>query len=140
MSDRVTFDSGSAARIAKVVRIVEAGNRDSAGLPTAPRFGSLPKDAIRFATWSASWDYSSQVQIEFSPPTGVTAQATNLVLGVGAGQGWVARRGTQNWHLVMFDMTQVANYSGSDIQLFGHSDSGVAVWYDITTCTASASV
>lgn len=139
MSDRVTFDSGSAQRIARVVRTVEAGNRDTAGLPTAPRFGDLSKASIRFCTWSASWDYNSQVNIEFSPPTGVTAQATNLVLGVGAGQGWVARRGTQSWHLVMFDMTQVSNYSGSDIQLFGHGDDGVAVWYDVTTCTASAS-
>lgn len=58
MADRVTFTKGSADRIAKAVRIVEAGNRDTSALPTSPRFGSGPAGtSVRLAVWTAtsSW-------------------------------------------------------------------------------------
>jgi hypothetical protein len=140
MADRVTFTPGSAERIAKVVRIVEAGNRDSAGLPTAPRFGDLGRGGVRFCSWTATWTYAGTATIRFDPATNATATATNVILGVGPGQGWVAKKGTASWCLIGFDMTKQAGYASGDIQLFGHSTANArAQWYSITTCaTATA--
>jgi len=53
-NDRIAFTRGSAERIAKVVRQVEAGNRDEAALS----FRSRPPVAgptIRMATFTGSW-------------------------------------------------------------------------------------
>lgn len=139
MADRVTFTPGSAERIAKVVRIVEAGNRDTGGLPTAPRFGDSVKGGIRFCSWTATWTYAQTATITFDPATSVTATATNVILGVGPGQGWVAKKGTASWCLIGFDMTKQPGYAAGEIQLFGHDNSAVAQWYSITTCaTATA--
>jgi hypothetical protein len=59
VADKVTFTSGSADRIAKVVRIVEAGNRDASVLPTSPRFGQTPAGSpVRFAMWTATTNWT----------------------------------------------------------------------------------
>ena len=139
MADRVTFTPGSAERIAKVVRIVEAGNRNTAGLPTAPRLGSNAA-GIKFCSWTATWSHSDTATITFDPATTQTATATNVILGVGPGDGWVARKGSAGWQLIGFDMTQQPGYAAGEIQLFGHSSSSaIAQWYSITTCaTATA--
>ena len=138
MADRVTFTPGSAERIAKVVRIVEAGNRDTGGLPTAPRFGDGGKGGVRFCSWTATWTYSETATITFDPATSVTATATNVILGVAPGQGWVAKKGTASWCLIGFDMTKQPGYSSGSIQLFGHStESAVAQWYSITECATA---
>jgi hypothetical protein len=137
MADRVTFTPGSAERIAKVVRIVEAGNRDSAGLPTAPRFGDSGRGGVRFCSWTAAWDYDQALAVRFDPATNVTATATNVILGVGPGQGWVAKKGTASWCLIGFDMTKQPGYSGGGIQVFGHNASAVAQWYSITECATA---
>ena len=140
MSDRVTFTKSSAERIAKVVRIVEAGNRDTGGLPTSPRLGGGTGSAVKFCSWIGTWSYNSTAAITFASGTAATATATNVILSVGAGDGWVARKGSAGWALVSFDMTQQPGYAAGEIQLFGHStDSAVAQWYSITTCaTATA--
>jgi hypothetical protein len=59
VTDRVTFTKQSAERIAQVVRTVEAGNRDTWGMATAPRFsgGGGGGTAVRLAIYTAtsSW-------------------------------------------------------------------------------------
>ena len=142
MADRVTFTKGSAERIAQVVRIVEAGNRNTGGLPTAPRFGDSGRGGVRFCSWTAAWNYDQALAVRFDPATNATATATNVILSVGPGQGWVAKKGTASWCLIGFDMTQQQGYDSESIQLFGHNTaSAVAQWYSITTCaTATASV
>ena len=138
MADRVTFTPGSAERIAKVVRIVEAGNRDTEGLPTAPRLGGGSGAGIKFCSWTATWTYNSTASITFASGTANTATATNVILGVGPGDGWVARKGSAGWALVGFDMTKQPGYAGGEIQLFGHSSSSaIATWYSITTCATA---
>ena len=137
MADRVTFTPGSADRIAKVVRIVEAGNRDTSALPTSPRF-SYSGDLVKFCSWTATWTHNGTATITFDPATNQTATATNVILGVGPGDGWVARKAGTGWSLVAFDMTQQPGYSANDIQLFGHStESAVCQWYSITTCSTA---
>ena len=140
MADRVTFTPGSAKRIAKVVRIVEAGNRNTGGLPTAPRLQGGGGAGIKFCSWTATWSHSDTATITFDPATTQTATATNVILGVGPGDGWVARKGSAGWQLIGFDMTQQPGYAAGEIQLFGHSSSSaIAQWYSITTCaTATA--
>lgn len=137
MADRVTFTKASAERIAQAVRIVEAGNRDTGGMPTAPRLGAgfAP---IRFCTWTADWAHGETAAITFDPATNVTATAVNVVLGFGPGDGWVAKKGTTGWHLIGADLTLQAGFSSTEIQLFGHDDNGLAEWYSITTCATAA--
>ena len=139
MADRVTFTKAAAERIASVVRTVEAGNRDTEGFPTAPRFGAGGNGApVKFCSWSATWSYSSTATITFATG-GATATANNAFLGVGPGDGWAARKGTAGWQLIGCDLTKQPGYAGGEIQLFGHDSSAVASWYSITTCaTATA--
>lgn len=138
MADRVVFTKSSGDRIAKVVRIVEAGNRDAETLVTAPRF-SPGVDPIRFCSWTATWTHGTASTITFDPATNVTATATNVYLGVGPGNGWAARHGTAGWRLIGADLSMQPSYSSTEIQLLGHDDSGIANWYSITTCaTATA--
>ncbi len=140
MTDRATFTVSSAERIAKVVRTVEAGNRDGSILPVSPRFaGSLSGgSAVRFCSWTGTWGYNGINTIAFASGPPATATAINVILGVGAGDGWVARRGSAGWSLVAFDMTKQPGYAPSEIQLFGHStSSGAAQWYSITNCSTA---
>lgn len=137
---RVDFTRGAAERIAAVVRRVEQGDRDGAPLT----FRKVDTDgggkSVRFCSWTATWTYSQTATITFFPGTANTATATNVILGVSPGDGWVAKKGTTGWALIGFDMTKQPGYSAGGIQLFGHDASAVAQWYSITTCgTATAS-
>ena len=138
MADRVTFTKGSAERIAQVVRIVEAGNRDTGKLPTAPRFQPGGGAAIKFWSWTATWTYANTATITFSLSSS-TATANNVFLGVNPGDGWVAKKGSAGWQLIGCDLTKQAGYSSGNIQLFGHStSSALAQWYSITTCSTAS--
>ncbi len=68
MADRVTFTPGSAERIAKVVRIVEAGNRDTAGLPTSPRLGGSTR-SLRVGTFTGDWQVHTYKTVTFTNST-----------------------------------------------------------------------
>jgi hypothetical protein len=137
VADRVTFTPGSADRIAKVVRIVEAGNRDTGGLPTSPRLGGGGGAGIKFCSWTGSWPYNGTTDITFASGTANTATATNVILGVGPGDGWVARNGSAGWSLVAFDMTKQLGYSANNNQLFGHGDNAFAQWFDTYDCSTA---
>jgi len=136
----VEFTRGAAERIAKVVRKVEAGGRNGSAFSPMPRLQSFGKGGVRFCSWTATWSHSDTATITFDPATAQTATATNVILGVGPGDGWVAKKGSAGWQLIGFDMTQQPGYADGEIQLFGHSSSSaIAQWYSITTCaTATA--
>jgi hypothetical protein len=141
--DRVAFTRASAQRIAKAVRIVEAGDKEGGPINFGVRLQDFSgnKTSVRFCSWTGTWGYNSTASITFASGTAATATATNVILGVGPGDGWVARKGTAGWSLVAFDITKQPGYSGGEIQLFGHDASAVAYWYSITTCaTATESV
>lgn len=139
MADRITFTKSSGDRIAKVVRIVEAGNRDTDILPTAPRFGLGGGGGVKFVSWTSTWTINATATIEFVTNS-LTATATNVFLGVSPGEGWVARKGTTGWALIGCDLTLQPEYEQGDNQLFGHTTSGLCRWYSVTTCaTATAS-
>lgn len=77
MSDRVTFTSGSAERIAKVVRIVESGNSDATGYVAPPRLQGGGK-FFRMARFTGTWFISSSKTVTFynqtSTPNTVVAE------------------------------------------------------------------
>jgi hypothetical protein len=136
--DKVAFTRPAAERIARVVRLVESGKRDTEGFGFGVRLQSLSSDAVKFCSWTATWPYNSTATITFTSGTAATATATNVILGVGPGDGWVARKGSAGWALVSFDMTKQPGYAAGEIQLFGHSSSSaIATWYSITTCATA---
>lgn len=83
MADRVTFTKGSAERIAQAVRIVEAGNRDTSGLPTAPRFGSSGK-VFRVGKFTGSWSIDTSNTVTFLNQTATpnTVSAQNIFAAI----------------------------------------------------------
>lgn len=79
MADRVTFTPGSAERIAKVVRIVEAGNRDATGYVPGPRLQGGGK-VFRVCKFTGSWSIDTSKTVTFLNQTATpnTVAATNL--------------------------------------------------------------
>lgn len=104
--NRITFTSDSADRIAKVVRIVEAGNRDTGALPTSPRFsGGSAKPVFRMATFTGSWNIDAFKTVTFRDQTATpnTASAINLFANLTAASSAracaIAKDGTA-WYLI----------------------------------------
>jgi hypothetical protein len=161
VADRVTFTKGSAERIAQVVRIVEAGNRDTGGLPTAPRFGSN-NFRLNLATFTGNWQTGEYkvVTLQGSTNTASVYNWCNPALGGDTASSTKTRyviygkvQGTQSAVEIQLrstnqtcstsiggvDLTSFPNYSGNAIQLLGHNESACLQWYSITTCaTATA--
>ena len=99
-TERVAFTRPAAERIAKVVREVEAGYRDQAGIS----FGAAPgfsQKAFRMATFTAPWNKNDTQAVTFRGVT-ATANAVNLFANVG-GSGTkncaIAKDGTA-WYLI----------------------------------------
>jgi len=79
-NDRIAFTRGSAERIAKVVRQVEAGNRDEAALWFGSRLPSAsPTLTVRMGTFSSPWPIGSTSTITFLHG-GATATASNTLI------------------------------------------------------------
>lgn len=97
----VSFSRGAAQRIAKVVRIVEGGNRDQGGLTfdhPMPQSGKV----FRICTHSAAWNKGTvqTVTFKYQANTPNTVSATNLFANVpAAGDCAVAKEGTA-WFLI----------------------------------------
>jgi len=153
VADRVVFLRPDAERIARVVRIVEQGDRDNEPLTFRRVLEGGGGKAIRLCSWTATWYESSSIPVTFSNSGGATAMATNVFFGVGPGAGWVAKdAGT--WKLVSVRLSDQPGYKSDEIQLLGHS-SNIAPcetecssieyqttleWFSITACaTATAS-
>lgn len=141
-TERVVFTRPAADRIAKAVRIVEAGDRSTEPLVferLGPGGGS--GISVKRASWTANWSYNETATVTFLTATNATATATNVILGAGPGNGWIARSGSAGWQLVSVNLTLQPGYAANEIQVFGHSStSALMQWYSITTCsTATAS-
>jgi len=97
----VSFTRPAAQRIAKVVRTVEAGNRQQPGVKyDHPIYGGSPA-AIRTATFTGSWDIGSTKNVTFKYASG-TANATNDLMNLpsaGTRNCVIGREGTA-WRLV----------------------------------------
>jgi hypothetical protein len=107
--ERVTFTRPAAERIAKVVREVEAGDRDLGPLTFGPRVGGGGAAAknFRVATFTGSWNKNSAkvVTFKYQTTTPNTVSATNLTMhlpDIGLSPPFdceIAKEGTA-WYLV----------------------------------------
>lgn len=161
MADRVTFTRPAAERIGKVVRIVEAGDREASPYAVDVRLENSGSK-LRLATFTGDWQTGSFKVVTFT--TG-TSTATTEVFNwttpvVGAGSSSACSRyvifgkvaGTASLLEVQLhptcqtcvlsfgslDLTALPNYSANAIQLLGHNESACLQWYSITTCFTAA--
>lgn len=83
-TERVTFTRPAAERIAKVVRHVEAGDRNCGPL-TFERTGGGGGTAIRVVTFTGSWNIGSlkEVTLQGVATTPSTVMATNQLFTIG---------------------------------------------------------
>jgi hypothetical protein len=107
-NERITFTRPAAERIAKVVRQVEGGDRDSSGLTfrRVPPQGEAGK-VFRICTFTGTWAISESKTLTFKYQTTTpnTVMATNLFAAVGTASTAtstpcaIAREGTA-WFLI----------------------------------------
>lgn len=145
----VKFTKPAAVRIAKVVRVVEAGNRDQQPI-NPPHYPATFR--LRAGTYTGSWGINQVKVITFSATTN-TVSVTNFCVSV-ADNGTTPRSvffarscGTNavveinpsgTCSLVSLggqDMRTLAGYSAGEIQILGHNSTGPCMqWYSIATC------
>lgn len=101
----VSFSRQSAQRIAKVVRIVEAGNRDQPAIVfDHPLSGGIGARAFRMATFTGSWNINAAKVVTFKNQTSTpnTASVSNQLIDLpdaGTRNCAIAREGTA-WYLI----------------------------------------
>jgi hypothetical protein len=120
-TERVTFTSGAADRIAKVVRTVEGGDRDCDPLTFGARIGGVSGKAFRVCTFTGSWSINATKTVTFKNQTATpnTVAAVNLFCGLdpsGSCDVSIAKEGTA-WYLVQPNVTQLPGYSASGTQV-----------------------
>ena len=86
MADRTSFTKPAAERIAKAVRIVEAGKRDTPGISQGVRLQDIQGAAITFrmCTFTGTWDKGTAHLTTFYGVTTTpnTVTATNLFVDI----------------------------------------------------------
>ncbi len=148
-TERVTFTRPAAERIAKVVRAVEAGDRDQAGLTFGSRVGGPSGKVFRVATFTGSWSINDQKTVTFRGVTTTpnTVSAMNLFFPVtntatGDRSCAIAKDGTA-WHLVGVQVSTAAVTVVTNITLSGSlntANCSISIARTLTTATASVVV
>lgn len=167
-TEKVNFTRPAADRIAKVVRKVEAGNRDALPL-TFRRLGFGDKSGLRLATFTGNWERGqfAVVTMVGSTQTASVYNWCNSALGGNTASSTESRyvifgkaNGTQSAVEIQMATTQCTStlvlgsldlktlpgWLASETQLLGHGAadtastcSGGLQWFSITTCaTATA--
>jgi hypothetical protein len=142
VADRVTFTPGSADRIAKVVRTVEAGNRDATGYVASPRLQGGGGASLKLCTFTGSWSVGSAKTLTLKNQTTTpnTVTAYNLHLGlepVSACDVLIGKAGTA-WYLVQADLTKQPNYDGSAGTQVFTIETGDMKWKNVIQCSTGA--
>lgn len=164
MADGVNFTRPAADRIARVVRIVEGGNRDSVG-PSIDRpwYGGAPF-RLRLGTFTGNWETAQFTTVTLhgstqtvsvynwcNPALGAntnnTSESRYVIFGKAAGRQSaveIQMRATQctaTLTLGSLDLKTLPGFDAGTIQLLGHAAqdtastcSGGLQWYSITTC------
>jgi len=111
----VSFSRPAAQRIAKVVRTVEAGDRNQPGLTfDHPQFGGVA--LFRTATFTGSWSIGGVKNVTYKYMSG-TANATNDLMNLpsaGTRNCVIGREGTA-WRLINWQWDM--NYAVTDVTL-----------------------
>jgi len=120
-TERVTFTKPAAERIAKVVRAVEAGDRDCGPLTFGNRGVTGNPKTFRVATFTGAWSIDATKTVTFKNQTATpnTVAAVNLFCGLSptaACDVSIAKAGTA-WFLLQPNLTQLPGYSASGTQV-----------------------
>lgn len=105
-TERVTFTQPAAQRIADVVRTVEAGDRDSAGLSFGRAGGAaVGSKVFRVCTFTGTWTKNTQKTVTFRGVTSTpnTAVAHNIfvtVPGSSASKNCAIAKDGTAWYLI----------------------------------------
>lgn len=166
-SQFVKFSRGAAQRIARVVRIVEAGDRGQPGVTFDHPMPSVGQ-RLRVATFTGSWETATWKTVTLTGTTETasvynwcnpsdgdtnnTSASQYVVFGRANGTNSVVELGlwstaqTCRMTIAGVDLTKFPGYVSGDIQLLGHAaaaTSGTAcatlTWYSITTCATAMS-
>lgn len=106
-TERVTFTKSSSERIAKAVRLVEAGDRDAGGFGYGVRLQSQVSDkTFRVCTFTGAWSIDAAKTVTFKNQTSTpnTVSASNLFFDIpsdGTKNCAVSKDGTA-WYLVQW--------------------------------------
>lgn len=164
MADPVNFTRPAAERIARVVRAVEFGNRDSLGQSIdRPWYGGSGA-SLKLGTFTGNWETATYttVTLHGSTQTASVYNWCNPALGVATSDTSCTRyvvfgsvRGTNSaveiqlqptcstchMSLGSLDLKSLPGFVAGEIQMLGHNSTGPCLeWYSITTCsTATAS-
>jgi hypothetical protein len=104
-TERVTFTKPAAERIAKVVRAVEGGDRDTGPLSFGNRGGAGNPKAFRVCTFTGAWSINAEKTVTFKNQTATpnTVAAVNLFFPIAStaasGDCAIAKDGTA-WFLI----------------------------------------
>lgn len=166
-NDRVDFTRGAAERIARAVRIVEQGDRNQSG-PTWERVdGTTIPAGLKLATFTGDWAINTFKTVTLygvtstpntasvlnlcTPAVGFTTAATSETRFVIFGKVkyttdpvvvelQAAPTSTCTLTLGSVDLTLIAGYSSTEIQLLGHNTTGPCLeWYSVSTCGTATS-
>jgi hypothetical protein len=104
-TERVTFTRPAAERIAKVVRAVEGGDRDTPGIYFGSAPGAAPGKTFRVCTFTGAWSIGSSRTVTFKNQTSTpnTVSASNLFWPIPDGplrDCAIAKEGTA-WYLLV---------------------------------------
>ena len=135
----VKFSHAAGKRIARVVRIVEGGNRDQ---PPVRFEHPIPSASspLKLATVTGQWATGATASLTYYGITNTVAvQNLHLPLEVAAGKTaeCVIGKAGGTWTLLSVNLAKLNAFSASEIQMLGHNASGFAQWYSVTTCSTS---
>ena len=104
-TERVTFTRPAAERIAKVVRAVEGGDRDTPGIYFGSAPGAAPGKTFRVCTFTGAWSIGDTRSVTFKNQTTTpnTVSASNLFWPIPDGPQRdcaIAKDGTA-WYLLV---------------------------------------
>lgn len=154
-TERVTFTRPAAERIAKVVRHVEAGDRNCGPLTFERTGGGVPY-RLSVATFTGSWATGTYKTVTLVGSTNTAsvynwcnaaesegtatrhvvfgkASGTNSVLEISMGA-----TSTCGMTLGGVDLKSLTGYVAGNVQVLGHNTTGPCLqWYSVTTCSTS---
>lgn len=161
-SDPINFTRGAAERIANAVRTVEIGSRGAGSIEWDVQRDQTPF-RLTLAKFTGTWESGTYKTVTLHGST-LTASVFNwtdrivvtqtestscerfVVFGRVRGTNTVLEASMQPFcttcvmQFGSVDLTAIAGYSSTNIQVLGHNSNGPCLeWYSITTCATATS-
>ena len=147
-TERVTFTRPAAERIAKVVRAVEGGDRDTPGIYFGSAPGAAPGKTFRVCTFTGAWSKNSAKTVTFKNQTSTpnTVSSENLFISLPGSTATsssrvcaIAKEGTA-WHLIQWEWEVTDVLSGASLGTAALEFTRVNAPYLATAATVQISV